>query len=203
MNHLRFNCRKILTTDYFNCFGFLQHISYIQSLDKNSTKKPSRVVDLAKLCPVKWAKNISSNNINLPLYILGAISELESSLSGRSSPMPDGELLGKMRHLKNIVEVCCLNSTSADFSTYGWAIAKDYALKVEDEVAQNLVNWGDMHYSVRTLVLAQMDYTCQSFSKNSKTKDTEMAKVVYTTYKTKGKCEFEVIHPDKTCKKKT
>ena len=182
-------------------------VAGIYRLDKNPTKKQSRVVDHAKLCPVKWAKNISSNNINLPLYIWGAIAELESSLSGRSTPMPDGELLGKMRHLKNIVEVCCLNSTSADFSTYGWAIAKDYALKVEDEVAQNLVNWGDMQHGVRTssLVLAQMDCPRQSFIKNNKTKDSEKDKIVCTTYNkctTKGKCEYEVMHPDKTCQRK-
>ena len=182
-------------------------VAGIYRLDKSSSKRQSRVVDLAKSCPVKWAKTTNSSSINLPLYIWGAIAELESSLSGRSNPMPDGELLGKMRHLKNIVEVCCLNSTSTDFSSYGWAIAKDYASKVEDEVAQNVVDWCEMHHGVRTssLVSAQMDCPRQSFNKSSKTKETEKEKIICTTYNkctTKGKCDYEVAHPDKSCQRK-
>ena len=79
------------------------------------------------------------NNINLPLYAWGAVSEVESSLSGRTEAMPEGVLLGKLRHLKNVLEVCCLNSSSTDFTAYGWTLARDYAVKVENEVEQRLV----------------------------------------------------------------
>ena len=185
---------------------FHTELSGINRIDKSNNRRQSRVVDLARLCPVKWAKSTNSSNINLPLYTWGAISELESSLSGRSKPLRDGELLGKLRHLKSTVEVCCLNSTSNDFNSYGWAIAKDYALKVEEEVAQNLIDWNEMQHGVRTssLVLAQMDCSRQSYQK-SKGKDSEKEKVLCTTYNrctTKGKCEYEVAHPDKTCQRK-
>ena len=165
------------------------------------------MVDLAKSCPVKWAKSTNSSSINLPLYTWGFISELESSLSGRTKPMRDGELLGKMRHLKNLMEVCCLNASNNDFNSYGWAIAKDYAQKVEDEVAHNLIDWCDMQHGIRTssLVLAQMDCPRQSFQKTTKSRESDKERVVCVTYNkctTKGKCDYEVAHPDKSCQRK-
>ena len=78
-------------------------------------------------------------------------------------------LLAKIRHLKNVFEVCCLNSTPTDFSTYGWQIARDYAMKVEEEVEQNFVSWQDMVPGVRTqtLVLSQMEYPRQQLKKKA------------------------------------
>ena len=121
-------------------------ITGISRLEKSSNKKNSKVVDLPRFCPVKWAKTATNNTINLPLYTWAVVSELESSLSGRGDKFSEQEVLGKIRHLKNVAEVCCLNSSSTDFSTYGWAIARDYALKVEDEVAQGFANWSEMHH---------------------------------------------------------
>ena len=102
------------------------------------TKAPAKTLDFAKQCTAKWAKKATSDRINLPLYVFGSISELESSLSGRSSPIPAADFLAKLRHIKNYLEVCCLNSEPTDFKIYGWTIAKDYALKVESGVEQNL-----------------------------------------------------------------
>ena len=73
-------------------------------------------------------------NINLPLYTFGAVSELEASLSGRSEPLTATYTLAKLSHLKNIMDVCCLNSDSSDFVGYGWTIAKDYAMKVDASI---------------------------------------------------------------------
>ena len=184
-----------------------EEIAGISRIDRGNNRRQSRVVDLARSCPVKWAKSSNNSNINLPLYTWGAIAELESSLSGRTRQLPEGELLGKLRHLKSIVEVCCLNSASTDFNSYGWTIAKDYALKVEDEVAQNLISWNEMQHGVRTssLVLAQMDCPRQHTQKASKGKDSDKDKIVCLTYNkcsTKGKCDYEVTHQDKTCQRK-
>ena len=68
-----------------------------------------RVVEYAKNCPVKWAKTVNSTNINLPLYIWSSIAELEAAMSGRAEQLLEGELVGKLRHIKNTAEVCCLN----------------------------------------------------------------------------------------------
>ena len=182
-------------------------ITGISRLEKNIHKKSTRVVDLAKLCPVKWAKSTSNNSINLPLYTWAIVSEFESALSGRSKQMSDREFLGKVRHLKNTLEVCCLNSNSTDFTSYGWAIAKEYALKVEDEVSQGFTEWSEMSHGVRTgsLLLAQMDCPRQSYQKTTKNKDAEKEKITCTTFNkctTKGKCEYEVSNPERVCQRK-
>ena len=151
------------------------------------------------------------DSINLPLFTYGEISELESALSGRSGPLVEGELLAKIRHIKNYLEVCCLNSEPTDFKGYGWTIAKDYALKVESEVEQNVTTWTEMTGGVQTsqLVLAQMDFP-RPFTvpkKSGTARDLEPKQngtvkercKTWNSCKTLDKCEYEVNHPDKKC----
>ena len=180
-----------------------QSVTGITRIDKSS-KKGHRLVDLAKQCPARWSKQTTNSTISLPLYSWASVVELESAISGRSSPLRDGELLGKLRHLKNILEVCCLNSTSSDFMGYGWSIAKDYAFKVEDEVANGLANWDDMTAAVRTntLVLSQMDCPRMNASKANKKESEKLICTTYNKCTTIGKCEYEVNNPTKSCQRK-
>ena len=115
----------------------------ITRIEKNG-RKGHRLVDLAKQCTAKWSKQTTSNSIFMPL---------EAALSGRSQPIHESELIGKLRHIKHILEVCCLNSSSIDNSGYGWLIAKDYAFKVEEEVGNGLIDWSDLQASLRTNTL--------------------------------------------------
>ena len=181
-------------------------IAGISKLDKTGNKKASRVVELSKQCPTKWTKSTNINNINLPLYTWGAIAEIEASLSGRANCMSEGEMLGKIRHIKCMLEVCCLNSNATDFNTFGWTIAKDYANKVEDEIHHGIFTWNEMTPSVRTgpLLLAQMDCQRQTSAKSTNKKDGENMKVCTTYNKctTKGKCDYEVTNPEKSCQRK-
>ena len=180
-------------------------------IDDGVTKKPAKPLDFAKKCPAKWAKKVTIDSINLPLFTYGEISELESALSGRSGPLAEGELLAKIRHIKNYLEVCCLNSEPTDFKGYGWTIAKDYALKVESEVEQNVTTWTEMTGGVQTsqLVLAQMDFP-RPFTvpkKSGTARDPEPKQngtvkercKTWNSCKTLDKCEYEVNHPDKKC----
>ena len=174
------------------------------------TKKAVKPIDFAKKGSAKWAKKETAESINLPLFTFGAISELESSLSGRTEPLPEGVFLAKLRHIKNFLDVCCLNSEPTDFKGYGWTIAKDYALKVEGEVEQQHVTWEEMPAGVQTsqLVLAQMN--CPKPAKSTfkggqgnKQEDKPVpikAKcTTYNTCKSEDKCEYELSHPDKKC----
>ena len=62
-------------------------------------------------------------------------------------------VLGKLRHLKNTLEVCCQNSTAQEFTGYGWTLAKDYATKLNDEIEQGRATWQDMTLEVKTSTL--------------------------------------------------
>jgi hypothetical protein len=174
-----------------------------------ATKKLPKVIDFAKKCPVKWAKMAKPDNINLPLYSYGAVTEIEAALSGRGDPMPEGVLLAKIRHLKNTFEVCCLNSNSTDFCSYGWSIARDYAVKVEDEVEQKFVAWQDMVPGIRTqtLVLSQMEHPRTVIKKKAGERDDERPTrkercTTFNTCTTEMKCDYEVSNPGRTCLKK-
>ena len=182
----------------------------VSLLDGGITKKQPKVLEYAKTCPTKWSKQATTININLPLYAWGAVTEIEASLSGRSESLPEGVILGKLRHLKNTLEVCCLNSTSTDFTSYGWSLARDYATKVDNEVEQKLATWQDMTAGVRTatLVSAQMENPRPApklpFTKATPSGTSERKELctTYNTCTTEWKCDFEVSHPDKKCPKK-
>ena len=172
------------------------------------TKKALKPLDFAKKASAKWAKKITSETVNLPLFIFGAVSELESAMSGRSEPLSEVVFLAKLRHLRNVLDVCCLNSDSADFKGYGWTIAKDYALKVEMGIEQQLTTWQDVSGGIQTsqLLLAQMDFPKPQKSVKSgitETKEKQTAArarcTTYNTCKSDDKCEYEVSHPDKKC----
>ena len=191
----------------------------VSLLEGGVTKKQPKIIEHAKKCPTKWSKQATMNSINLPLYAWGAVTEVESSLSGRTEAMLEGVLLGKLRHLKNVLEVCCLNSSATDFTAYVWTLARDYAVKVENEVEQKLVTWQDMPVGVRTatLVSAQMEHprVTPKFDpkktlntgreRDRDTRDTRDTKDNCTTFNkctTEGKCDYEVQFPDKTCQRK-
>ena len=186
-----------------------QHHNDVQGIVKlcegGVTKKTSKVLDFAKKASVKWAKKATIENINLPLYTFGAVSELEASMSGRSEPLTAKDTLAKLSHLKNILDVCCLNSDSSDFMGYGWTIAKDYAVKVDASIEQKLTTWEEISGGIQTsqLLLAQMDFPKPN--KPTKPAGSDPKKVeksrcsTYNTCKTEGKCEYEVTNPDKKC----
>ena len=180
----------------------------LELTDRGAIKK-SKVIDFARKCPVKWAKLAKPENVNLPLYSYGAVTELEAALSGRGEPLSHEVLLAKIRHLKNTFEVCCLNSTQHEFSAYGWTIARDYAMKVEDEVDQRFVTWHSMPAGIRTqtLVLSQMEHPRSSVKKKedpsnlpSTTKKERCT--TFHTCTTEMKCSYEVSNPGRTCVKK-
>ena len=171
-------------------------------------KKQPKVIDFAKKCPSKWSKQATNNTINLPLYAWGAVAEVEASLSGRSQAMSRAVVLGKLRHLKNTLEVCCLNSTASEFTSYGWTLARDYATKVEDEVEQRLDSWQGMPTGVRTstLVSAQMEHPRPvpkaSYDPQKHAADKREACTTYNKCSTVGKCEYELENPEKSCQRK-
>lgn len=181
-------------------------IKGISELCDRGATKDSKVIDISRKCPVKWAKLAKPDNINLPLYSYGAVTELESALSGRGDPITHDVLLAKINHLKNVFEVCCLNSNQTDFSNYGWTIARDYAFKVEEEVEQRFVAWHDMPPGIRTqtLVLSQMEHPRTSVKK--KLDDSIITKkdrcTTFNTCTTEMKCSYEVSNPGRTCIKK-
>ena len=173
------------------------------------TRKASKVIDFSKKCPTKWAKSATLSNINLPLYAWGVIEELEATLSGREESLPSSTVLGKLRHLKNTLEVCCQNSSAQDFTGYGWTLAKDYSTKLNDEIEQGKTSWQEVPSEVKTstLMSASMENPRpqQKFDPVKKPKATDDKRETCTTYNkctVENKCEYEVANPSRTCQRK-
>ena len=111
----------------------------VNLVDGEVARKPSKLMDHVRKCPAKWCKNVKPNNMNLPVFAYGALSDLTASMSGRAEPLPDSVLLSKLNHIQNVFEICCINSAESDFCSYGWTIGRDYALKVQEKVDQHLL----------------------------------------------------------------
>jgi hypothetical protein len=120
----------------------------VSLVDGEGARKQLKLMDYVKKCPARWCKNVKSGNMNLPVYGYGAVAELTASLSGRAEPLPENVLLSKLSHLQNVFEICCINSTEAELSSYGWTLARDYALKVNERVDQQFQSWGTVSHGI-------------------------------------------------------
>ena len=131
------------------------------------------------------------------------MEELESALSGRSESLPDNVILGKIRHLKNTFEVCCQNSNPSDFTGFGWTLAKDYAMKLCDEIDQGKISWQELPSDVKksTLMSASMENPRPTRPDPKKSKGDDKREVCATFNKctVENKCENEVANPSKSC----
>ena len=138
------------------------------------------------------------------------IAELNAALTGRSDPISGPVLLAKLQHLQNVVEICCINSAEAEYCNYGWVLARDYALKVNDKVDQGLSSWDTACSGIQTdvLVSAQMEFPRPAKEKDpvkklgSKDSGTGLYCGTYNRCSTEGKCDYEVSNPGKTCQRK-
>ena len=178
------------------------------SLDETRATKRLKLSDCLKRCPVKWAKSTNLANMNMSAYGYASIAELEASMTSKTDPISQGELLAKVRHIKNVFEVCCLNSKDIDFKTYGWILARDYEAKVSNRVDQGFSSWEEMPLGVHTadLVSAQCDYPRPVVREKKeevkeKEKDTRLKRLctTYNTCSTEYKCDYEVSNPEKEC----
>ena len=180
----------------------------VNLVDVEGARKQSKLIDYVKKCPAKWCKNVKPSSMNLPVYGYGAIAELTASLSGRSEPLPEKDLLSKLSHLQNVFEICCINSTEAELTSYGWTVARDYALKVNERVDQQLQSWGNLSLGIQTdiLVSSQMEFPRPHKSREDpRNQDRKTDKPLCTTFNkctTEGKCDWEVSNPGRVCQRR-
>ena len=114
---------------------------------------------------------------------------------------------GKIRHLKNTLEVCCQNSGATDFTGYSWTLAKDYATKLSDEIEQGKTTWQQLPSEVKTstLMSATMENprpVQRSDPKKIKLDDKKDTCLTFNKCMTENKCDYEVANPTKTCQRK-
>ena len=90
--------------------------------------------DHAKNLPVEFAKSASLKNMNFPLWVYGAVSELHSSLIGITPSMEQCVLEAKLQHILNVVHVTCLNSNAGEYKPVSWLVGRTYHSLVQAKV---------------------------------------------------------------------
>ena len=179
----------------------------VSLVESGGEARKLNLLDHVRSCPVKWAKKVTTDNMNLPVYGYGITAELTASLSGRGPEMSAEVLLAKLQHLQNTFGICCLNTTEKEFGNYGWVLARDYAMKVQDRISQNLVSWENLSSDVQTsdLVASQMEFPRPVEKKVVEERNARKQPNLCTTWntcKTDKKCQYEVEHPDRSCLRK-
>ena len=179
----------------------------VNLVDGEGVRKPSKLMDYVRKCPARWCRNVKKNNMNLPVFAYGAISELTASISGRADPLSAGVLLSKLCHLQNVFEICCINSTEADLTGYGWTLARDYALKVNERVDQQLLSWGQISHGIQTdiLVSSQMEFPRPAKVDTKEKNPANLDKPLCSTFNkctVEGKCDWEVSNPGRACQRR-
>ena len=177
----------------------------VKLVERGDSHKKLKLIDYVRRCPTKWAKEVTNENMNLPVFAYGLTSELVASLSGRSDPLPPAVLLAKLQHMQSVLEICCQNSTLQEYNNYGWVLARDYATKVQNKVDQQLTDWVQMPAGVQTadLVSAQCEFPRPA----KKVEKVELNKKVtlcttFNTCRSEKKCEYEVANLGKVCQRK-
>ena len=161
--------------------------------DSEGARKQNKLIDYVRRCPAKWCKQVKPTSMNLPVFGYGAVSELIDSMTGKTDQLPGTVLVAKLKHLKDVFEVCCINSTDSEFCEYGWTLARDYALKVQDKVDQQQHSW-DTHTGIQSDVLlsAQMEFPRPAKKEQAKVTADKPLCTTYNKCTTEGKCDYEV-----------
>ena len=90
-----------------------------------------------------YAKNINDRNITLPLYVYGYLKHCILLSSGLVT-VPEGEVMARLVHLMNIMEITSNNSTLNDFEHSAWQLGRGYGDRVFNDIQQGLRSWPEL-----------------------------------------------------------
>ena len=94
-----------------------------------------------------YAKNINDRNITLPLYVYGYLKHCIILLSGLV-PVAEGEVMARLTHLMNVMEITSNNSTLNDFDHSAWNLGRGYGDRVFNDIQQGLRNWTELPQNI-------------------------------------------------------
>ena len=108
---------------------------------KQSDKSNPTILDWAKNCPVTYAEKLKYDELNLPLWTWGYVSEILSSRTGMSPELSHGELESRLQHLLCVLQITLLNSEKTNFAGKGWVMASIYAKWIQQKLDRGLDTW--------------------------------------------------------------
>ena len=180
--------------------------------DEKQGKMPN-IVSYARDCPVSWTSKITSDKLNMGLWCWAFISELLATRTGQAPTLQHGELEARLKHFLNVLEIALQPSSSSEFDTHAWRVARLYAEKVQQKVER-----GDTWLGFETrygsdsqpheLMAAERELAARIPKKKEKEKEEargSQEKRTCTTWNTssvEGKCDYEVQNDGRSCSRR-
>ena len=187
--------------------------------EQREGKVPKSIASHARDMPVEYAKSATAKNINLAMFMYGAISEIHSSRIGISPALEPGVLEAKLQHLLNVINVTCLNACPTDFKPVAWSVGRTYHNLGQAKVDSGRENWTDFEQYHRSsphaaeMVAAEREhrvalnkpkYKPNTEKRGEVDKKEDQDKPVCTTwnnFEEEGKCRWESENPGEKCYK--
>ena len=95
-----------------------------------------RAVDFAKLGNFSYTAQIKQTNINLALFAYGSIKHFLALTDGTLPSISPAELISRLQHCLNVLEIVCLGSNLSDFDSHGWKVGREYDQKIVRDIEQ-------------------------------------------------------------------
>ena len=180
--------------------------------------KPVSLVDHARQMPLECSRSVTSKNINLAMFMYGAVREIHSARIGTAPPLEAGMLEAKLQHLLNVLHVTCLNMNASDFKPTAWSVGRSYHYLVQAKVDSGReswldfehLHWGSPHASEMVAAEREHRLALANQLKLKQEGDRERVKkngdkkplcTSWNTSEVEGRCKWEAEHPDSKCYK--
>ena len=186
----------------------------LDQADQKEGKQPKSIASHARDMPVEYAKSATAKNINLAMFMYGAISELHSSRIGMEAPLDPGVLEAKLQHLMNVINVTCMNASPTDFKPVGWSVGRTYHNLVQAKIDSGRESWVDFEHYHRSsphaaeMVAAEREHRA-ALNKSKPEKVPERVERkgdhdkplcnTWNNFEEEGKCKYESEHPGEKC----
>ena len=137
------------------------------------------------------------------MYTYRSIKHLLAITDGTLPPASKTELISRLQHILNVLEITCLGSSLENFDSYSWRVAREYDSKVLKDIEQGFKNWDNLSRCI--------DPTCWAYARemvpkpkpaqNQGSKAPNSNQRLCTTYNTfkKEGCSYESNNPGETC----
>ena len=137
-----------------------------------------RPYEFVKKSKFSYANQVKASNTNLACHVYGYLKYLIAVQNGTCKQITDAELLSRLYHLCNVMEITCTSSSKDDFQSSGWDLGREYDARIYNDIETGLKSWESLGRAPApdAMVLAQKAVeqlaTRKPTKANHQTKDT-------------------------------
>ena len=162
-----------------------------------------------------YKSSLNQNNINAVAFAYGSFKHLEAIMTGLIPGVSETELIARVRHLKNVYEVCCLSSNLSTFAEPSWQVAREYDARIMSDIESGGKTWEGLSNGLETDAIYVAKEICElKNKKRAKTEKTDKVDVksdkskkdpksngctTYNTHRASDGCYWEHLNKGEKC----